>query len=371
MGRRVIDPLLQEFLEESREHLARFETDLVALESRPDDPELLRSAYRALHTIKGNCGFLAVPRLETLAHATESLLARLRDGALQLTAPTATLLLRAVDALRYQMEVLGRQGSEEKGMDLELIAALEENGPIAKVVTAPPPIESHARTVRVDLDVLDELMDLVGELVLMRNRADPAQSGGRELDRLFPGVSSSIEGEQREQSEFLSSLGRGWLIALVVIYGLLSVPLRSYSLPFIIMSAIPFGLMGVVAGVGYAWLAFGAGPDPEVWTVLFPAFIVGGCGSMMIGSTISAAAFRDIDDASLGRASGSYYVTRRLGSAAGAIAAVAILGESVGAEAIERFRWIWTFSAACYLAAAMAMRFSFDQTKPAAEVRSR
>jgi NTE family protein len=128
---------------------------------------------------------------------------------------------------------------------------------------------------------------------------------------------------------------------------------------------------GVVAGVGYAWLAFGAGPDPEVWTVLFPAFIVGGCGSMMIGSTISAAAFRDIDDASLGRASGSYYVTRRLGSAAGAIAAVAILGESVGAEAIERFRWIWTFSAACYLAAAMAMWFSFDQTRPAAEVRSR
>jgi multidrug efflux pump subunit AcrB len=63
-----------------------------------------------------------------------------------------------------------------------------------------------------------------------------------------PGVHFSFEGEQREQSEFLAHLGRGWLIALLVIYALLAVPLRSYLQPLIIMSAIPFGLVGAVWG---------------------------------------------------------------------------------------------------------------------------
>ena len=63
-----------------------------------------------------------------------------------------------------------------------------------------------------------------------------------------PGVHFSFEGEQREQSEFLEHLGRGWLTALLVIYALLAVPLRSYLQPLIIMSAIPFGLVGAVWG---------------------------------------------------------------------------------------------------------------------------
>ena len=64
----------------------------------------------------------------------------------------------------------------------------------------------------------------------------------------FPGVEFSFEGEQREQSEFLSSLARGWAIALLVVYALLAVPLRSYAQPLIIMSAIPFGLVGAAWG---------------------------------------------------------------------------------------------------------------------------
>ena len=69
-----MDELLREFLIESHEHLARFEVDLVALERTPEDADLLASAYRALHTIKGNCGFLGLPRLEELMHASESVL---------------------------------------------------------------------------------------------------------------------------------------------------------------------------------------------------------------------------------------------------------------------------------------------------------
>jgi multidrug efflux pump subunit AcrB len=69
-----------------------------------------------------------------------------------------------------------------------------------------------------------------------------------ELGREYPGVFFSFEGEQREQGDFLASLGRGWAMALIAIYALLAVPLRSYVQPFIIMAAIPFGLVGAVWG---------------------------------------------------------------------------------------------------------------------------
>lgn len=124
---------------------------------------------------------------------------------------------------------------------------------------------------------------------------------------------------------------------------------------------------GVIAGIGYGWLAAGAGADPAPWTVLFPSFVVGGVGSMMIGSTTSAAAFRDLDDDRLGRAAGSYYVTRRLGSAAGAVLAVAVLGERSGIAAVDRFRLIWLFSALCYFGSAAVMHLAFDRVPALAE----
>jgi multidrug efflux pump subunit AcrB len=77
-----------------------------------------------------------------------------------------------------------------------------------------------------------------------------------EVGEIFPGVQVSIEGEQREQKEFLASLQRGWLIALLGIYALLAIPLRSYVQPVIIMSAIPFGLVGAVWGHVFLGLAF-------------------------------------------------------------------------------------------------------------------
>jgi multidrug efflux pump subunit AcrB len=69
-----------------------------------------------------------------------------------------------------------------------------------------------------------------------------------QIEAAFPGVRFAFEGEQREQAEFLSALVRGWFMALLAIYGLLAVPLRSYTQPLIIMSAIPFGLIGATWG---------------------------------------------------------------------------------------------------------------------------
>ncbi|MGH0037155.1 MAG: efflux RND transporter permease subunit [Myxococcota bacterium] len=69
-----------------------------------------------------------------------------------------------------------------------------------------------------------------------------------QIAAIHSSVQVSFEGEQREQREFLSALGKGWLLALFAIYALLAIPLRSYLQPLIIMSAIPFGLVGAVWG---------------------------------------------------------------------------------------------------------------------------
>jgi len=69
-----------------------------------------------------------------------------------------------------------------------------------------------------------------------------------DIEAIHPGVQISFGGEQREQAEVLGSLIRGWIIALIAIYALLAVPLRSYVQPLIIMVAIPFGLVGAIGG---------------------------------------------------------------------------------------------------------------------------
>jgi len=64
----------------------------------------------------------------------------------------------------------------------------------------------------------------------------------------YPGLSFDLEGEQREQQKSLSALRRNYGFALVLIYALLAIPLRSYGQPLIIMAVIPFGLVGAIAG---------------------------------------------------------------------------------------------------------------------------
>ncbi len=68
------------------------------------------------------------------------------------------------------------------------------------------------------------------------------------LERRHPGLRYSLEGEQREQARTLASLGRGFVLAIVMIYALLAIPFRSYIQPLVVMTAIPFGLMGAIWG---------------------------------------------------------------------------------------------------------------------------
>ena len=191
------EEILQVFLEESREGLEQLELDLVELESRPRDPDLLGQVYRSVHSIKGTCGFLGFTRLERLTHRGEDVLDALRSGRLTFDASVATSLLRLIDGIRGFLDVIERTGEEGDATHPELLDELSEHversasAPEAPAVDANAPSAAavdiraalHESSIRVDVEVLDSLMDLVGELVLVRGQVGElaAEEDGGEL----------------------------------------------------------------------------------------------------------------------------------------------------------------------------------------------
>ncbi|MFC7292156.1 chemotaxis protein CheW [Hirschia litorea] len=121
-----MDDLLSEFLTETSESLDTIDTELVRFESQPNDKETLNNIFRLVHTIKGTCGFLGLPRLEAVAHAGETLLGKFRDGALPVTPSAVTLVLESIDQIKSILEFLESSGAEPAGNDEELIARLED-----------------------------------------------------------------------------------------------------------------------------------------------------------------------------------------------------------------------------------------------------
>ena len=220
-----------EFLVESHENLDQLDRDLLALEQNPGSRELLAGVFRTIHTIKGTSGFLAFDRLEKLTHVGENLLGRLRDGRIELTdaalparcsrwsTPSAACSRtsrraagraarttpsssrrcppcsrtatgrgpaadrRAVPAQRGPGAQPRRRLAMEQGGgdDRPIGSILVEHGAAAPAAVAAghSSIQANGRrsvadsSVRVDVELLDSLARLVGELVLARNELVP------------------------------------------------------------------------------------------------------------------------------------------------------------------------------------------------------
>ena len=193
-----MDDLTKEFIAESQEGLDRMERCLTELETRPGDGEqLVGEIFRAVHTIKGTTGFLGFERLEKLAHAGEHLLGALREGKLAVTSDLISGLLRLMDGLRAILTLIEATGSEgtRAGDDdtalIEELVALNVASPVvaagagtaaitvgqkpAGAAAAPVTMSGNAaalsdKTLRIDVEVLNRMMNLVGELVLTRNQ---------------------------------------------------------------------------------------------------------------------------------------------------------------------------------------------------------
>jgi two-component system chemotaxis sensor kinase CheA len=255
-----MDELTREFLIESQEGLDRMERCLTDLEERPQDAGLIGEIFRSVHTIKGTTGFLGFKRLETLAHAGENLLGLLREGKLTANGPIITGLLQLLDGLRAILKTIEAKDAEGEGDDAVLIGRLEElqipaqaegkrpvharararsagAPPLAQTaVSAPapaapapdlaePPEDVPAATpalkaaaeaesdtarpriqgtaaessLRVDVTLLNRMMNLVGELVLTRNQVLQATSAdpnmtllSRRLDMVTADLRESV-----------------------------------------------------------------------------------------------------------------------------------------------------------------------------------
>jgi len=183
-----MEEALSEFLSESYENLEQVDEELLLLEHEPADPEIIASLFRTVHTIKGTSGFFDFGRLETLAHAGEALLSKLRKDELPLENIHIDALFQMVDAFRSILDSVQENRTEGSGDNSELVELLSnlrtshdemQHNPLQaadaqthdtsseKEKTAPRTSES---TVRVNVGTLDILMNLVGELVLTRNQ---------------------------------------------------------------------------------------------------------------------------------------------------------------------------------------------------------
>jgi two-component system chemotaxis sensor kinase CheA len=227
-----MDDLLREFLTETSESLGVIDVELVRFEQEPNNAQILANIFRLVHTIKGTCGFLNLPRLEALAHAAETLMGKFRDG-MPVTGEAVTLILATIDRIKDLLDELEKTQQESSGTDTDLIGDLHRmvarvTSPAVAAPAAPPPnvgtigaqklerpllpgevsldelervfretpgpapakpaIEKPAaekslaseedrsegkianQSIRVNVDTLEQLMTMVSELVLTRNQ---------------------------------------------------------------------------------------------------------------------------------------------------------------------------------------------------------
>ena len=226
-----MDDLLADFLTETNEGLANLDAALLQLERNPTNGAVLSEIFRTVHTIKGTCGFLGLPRLEGVAHAAENVLGLWRDGTLPVTPGGITLILSAADRFKQIVAGLEATGSEPAGDDGPLKAALDAAAsgevpvtePAAEAAAPLPVAETQAelgaasanapQTIRVAVDVLEDLMVLVSELVLTRNqlmqlaRAEENAAFAVPLQRLSQITSDLQDGVMKTR---MQPIGNAW-----------------------------------------------------------------------------------------------------------------------------------------------------------------
>jgi two-component system, chemotaxis family, sensor kinase CheA len=212
------DALLQTFKAEAEENLTRMEEALVALENAPGDKELLHTIFRVAHTLKGNAAALGFTGLADFAHRLEDCLDRLLKGKTRAGVELITALLKSVDAMRELLEgsLAGNVEMQENHRELLLTLTEESTHEPEKggtEIQGPPPTERRSnpgrrredsqgwsertQTLRVDIDKLDRMLNLTGEIAIARGRIRQMLaelSGGmgeevlevhRDSDRLF------------------------------------------------------------------------------------------------------------------------------------------------------------------------------------------
>ncbi len=165
-----MDDLLQEFIAETRETLEALSGEVVAWEADPSDRARLDAIFRFVHTVKGSCGFLDLPRLARLSHAAEDVLAAVRDGRRVPDTALVNAVLAVVDRIGEIVEAIDAGVALDDSSDDLMIAALAENAaPASLAAIAPVAQRTATRSVRLSVDLLDRMMSGMSDMVLARN----------------------------------------------------------------------------------------------------------------------------------------------------------------------------------------------------------
>ncbi len=225
-----MDEIISDFVTEAEESLEKIDPLFVELETKGHDKDMLNEIFRSMHTIKGAAGFLGFQHIVDVAHKAESIMKKLRDDEMQVSTPVMDVILKSVDMLRLLLqhirvkdgkiedtsELLGEldcalsgspagapaaaaeapaggtqqeAGGSDAGADASEAGQKQDEVRIPEVVPEPTPmaaeVDHHAaeeravaaaqtkepsQTLRIDVDKVDKVMDLAGEIVLVRNR---------------------------------------------------------------------------------------------------------------------------------------------------------------------------------------------------------
>jgi two-component system, chemotaxis family, sensor kinase CheA len=168
-----MEDLINEFIAETREMLEALGGEIVAWEAAPSDRARLDAIFRFVHTVKGNCGFFDLPRLEALSHAAEDVLADVRSGKRTADHRLVNAVLAIIDRIGELVHALETGESLSSSDDSQLIAALGETYEpvqgLQETALAAADSRKAIRSIRLSVDLLDRMMSGVSDMVLARN----------------------------------------------------------------------------------------------------------------------------------------------------------------------------------------------------------
>ncbi len=193
-----MDEIINEFIVEAEEILEQIDPLFVELESKGEDPEIINEIFRGMHTLKGAAGFLGFQNVVDVAHRAETILKKVREGEISISSELTDAILKAVDTLKMlishikakeepkedikpvldlldiALQKASKKEASETGEVIEKVEKIEpqevETKTLEPTAQAPKEKEKEVSTLRVDVERIDKVMDLAGEIVLARNR---------------------------------------------------------------------------------------------------------------------------------------------------------------------------------------------------------
>ncbi len=272
----VDEDILQDFLVEAKDGISKMEEEFIELERDPSNIEIIKSLFRTMHSLKGASGFFGFKTLEGIAHFAEDILSKVRDGVISPSEEIVDILLKCLDEIKYIVAFLetnktepvedrlldflvllsnftdklkkeaGSTSSEEevkpleKNEDTKLEEGIEKSQPAnekeeevvkaeeakrekalkekeafskEEVLPAQPQVQLVETHIKVDVKLLDQLMNLAGELVLARNRV--VQLANRLND---PDLSRSVQSLSMVTTELQETIMKTRMQPIAVVF---------------------------------------------------------------------------------------------------------------------------------------------------------